>query len=173
MTDLKSQLMHARQQLNIKEIPRDPYLVDKLEVSSHRVRMVKNILPVPKVCPHCEGSVGLYNNKKVYRGREYGDWPYVYLCENVTCGAYVGLHPQTYIPLGTLATDVIRQARMYAKDSFNPLWQGGSMTRSEAYVWLAEQMGITDVNHCHIGWFDEQQCGKVVEVCDKLMGFDM
>lgn len=174
MTDLKSQLIKARMQLNIAEVPKDPYLVEKLQISTHRVRMVKNVLPVPTTCPHCGGSVGLYNNKKVYRGREFGDWPYVYLCENDACAAYVGLHPQTDIPLGTLATDDIRQARMLAKSSFNNLHEhGGPMTRSGAYAWLAVQMGIEDVNHCHIGWFDEAQCDKVVEICDKFFDANM
>lgn len=173
MNDLKSQLIKARMQLNIAEVPKDPYLVEKLQISTHRVRMVKNPLPVPTTCPHCGGSVGLYNNKKVYRGREFGDWPYVYLCENDACAAHVGLHPQTDIPYGTLATDVIRQARTYAKQSFNPLWEGGNMTRTEAYEWLAAQMSISDVNQCHIGWFDEAQCEQVVEVCDKFLGYSM
>jgi hypothetical protein len=169
MNDLRSQLMQARDKLNIPAIPRDPYLVDKLQISTHRVRMVKDVMPIPTICPHCQSSVGLYNNAKVYRGREYGDWPYVYLCENVACAAHVGLHPQTDIPYGTLATDDIRQARSFAKASFNPLWEDGSMTRTQAYEWLATALGIEDTGRCHIGWFDEETCYRAIAVCDVYM----
>lgn len=167
MNDFKAQLQAARQTLNIPETPKDPYLVVKpLLVETHRVRMVKNPLPVPTVCPHCGGSVGLYNNRKVYNGREFGKWPYVYLCENVACAAHVGLHPGTNIPLGTLATDDIRQARQLAKAAFNDLWEDGGPlpSRTAAYEWLAGKMGL-EVEKCHIGWFDEAQCDVVIEHC--------
>jgi hypothetical protein len=168
MKDFRDQLNAAREALNIAEVPRDPYKVDRVVSLAHRVRMVTNPLPVPTVCPHCQGTVGLYNNRKVYNGREFGKWPYVYLCENVACGAHVGLHPETDIPLGTLATDAIRQARQIAKSSFNDLHEdGGPMaSRTAAYEWLAAKMGI-EVGTCHIGWFNEQQCDRVVELCDE------
>lgn len=170
MNDFKAQLQAVRKTLNIAEVPRDPYKVDKVISLAHRVRMVKNPLPVPTVCPHCQGTVGLYNNRKVYNGREYGKWPYVYLCENVTCGAHVGLHPETDIPLGTLATDAIRQARQMAKSSFNDLWEGGGPmeSRSAAYEWLAGKMGV-ETEKCHIGWFDEEQCDRVIDFCDEYL----
>ena len=76
----------------------------------------------------------------------------------------MGLHPFTGIPLGTLATPEMRDARKRAKAAFNPLWQGGRMSRSDAYAWLAGQMGIADVNECHIGWFDVGQCERVIAV---------
>ncbi|MCY1246148.1 zinc-finger-containing domain protein [compost metagenome] len=78
------------------------------------------------------------------------------------CDSYVGLHPFTGIPLGTLATPEMRRARSAAKDAFNPLWQDGAMTRSEAYAWLARALGIADVEQCHIAWFDVAQCAAVV-----------
>ena len=78
------------------------------------------------------------------------------------CDSYVGLHPFTGIPLGTLATRPMRDARKQAKAAFNPLWQDGAMTRSDAYAWLAAELSITNVEECHIGWFDVAQCAAVV-----------
>lgn len=123
---------------------------------------VTNPIPQPTNCRHCNGKVELVNNSRIY-GKSYGEWPYCFLC--VGCGAYVGLHPFTAIPLGTLATAAIRDARKRAKTAFNPLWQARHMTRSDAYVWLAAKLGIANVNECHIGWFDVPQCDQVIEAC--------
>jgi hypothetical protein len=125
-------------------------------------RRVKDRLPAPEVCPHCGGTVRFVNNAEVY-GQEYGEWPWMYLCQNVACRAYVGAHPHTNIPLGTLATSAIRAARKAAKDAFNPLWQSGQMNRREAYSWLAARLEIP-VSTCHFGWFDEAQCQKALAV---------
>lgn len=78
--------------------------------------------------------------------------------------AYVGLHPFTAIPLGTLADEPTREARKRAKAAFNPIWQSGAMTRTDAYIWLAQQLGIENHEECHIGWFDVATCDRVVTV---------
>jgi len=125
-------------------------------------RRVKDRLPVPTSCPHCAGQVLFANNAEVY-GRAYGDWPWVYLCQNLECRAHVGTHPETNIPLGTLATAATRAARRKAKDQFNTLWQGGEMTRTQAYSWLAARMNIPTAA-CHFGWFNEAQCELALHV---------
>lgn len=123
---------------------------------------VRNPLPVPDVCEHCGGACKIVNNTEIY-GREYGEWPWAVLCTG--CRAYVGLHPFTGIPLGTLATPEIRRARSAAKDAFNPIWQSGRMSRTQAYSWLAQALDIDDVEKCHIGWFGVEQCAAVVRAC--------
>lgn len=127
--------------------------------SRKAVARVRNPLPVPKVCEHCGGSCSIVPNSQIY-GRAFGDWPWAVLCSG--CRAYVGLHPFTGIPLGTLATQETREARRRAKAAFNPLWEHGGMSRTEAYAWLAGALGIADVEQCHIGWFDVAQCNAVV-----------
>jgi len=126
-------------------------------------RRVKDKLPVPESCPHCQAKVSLVSNAKVYGGREYGDWPWIYRCEGPNCGAYVGTHPNTNIPLGTLATAEIREARVKAKEQFNVLLQSRQMTRTEAYSWLAGKLNIATAA-CHFGWFDAQQCATAFKV---------
>lgn len=135
--------------------------------SRKAIARVKNPLPAPTICPYCDASVKLVCNDKIYR-RQYGEWPWAYMCDNSDCGAYVGLHPFTAIPLGTLADANLRNWRKRAKDAFNPLWQDGpekKFGRSQAYEWLAGALDILDKDSCHIGWFDAATCARVIYVC--------
>lgn len=130
-----------------------------------QVAKVKNPLPVPEICPHCQSPVIRVNNVQIY-GREYGAWPWAYLCTKPACDSYVGIHPKTDIPIGTLATKPMREARKAAKAAFSPLWEKQGMEKDAAYSWLAEKMGIADMNHCHVGWFDVAQCNQVIAICN-------
>lgn len=138
-------------------LPVKASLPEGFRPSSRSARRVKNALPAPEVCPFCESCVSVQGNAVIYHGRTYGEWPWIYWCKD--CGASVGMHPGTDIPLGTLATPAIKAARVRAKDMFNPLWQSGEMTRSEAYAWLAGRLGIP-VEQCHFGWFDCRMCER-------------
>jgi hypothetical protein len=135
--------------------------------SRRAIARVKDVLPAPTVCPHCGSAVKIVRNSEIYNGQEYGEWPWAYKCDGNFCDAYVGMHPFTNIPLGTLATHAMRDARKKAKAAFQPLWESGGMKRTEAYAWLAAQLGIA-VASCHIGWFDVEQCNRVVEACKAI-----
>src|SRR5690606_15428334 len=84
-------------------------------ISRRCLARVQDRIEPPTECPHCSGTVALVNNAEI-SGRSYGDWPYAYWCED--CDAYVGLHPKTDLPLGTLATPAMREARKQAKSVF-------------------------------------------------------
>jgi hypothetical protein len=119
-----------------------------------------DVLPVPENCRFCTDKVELVNNATFYGGREYG-WPLAYCCTG--CGARVGTHPNTDIPLGTLADKATIKARIEAHSAFDPLWQGKtSWHRSQAYQALAKAMGK---RFAHISWMDEKECRRVVELC--------
>src|SRR5574337_856173 len=66
-------------------------------------RVKSGPLNAPGICRYCKGEVKLVNNAEFYKGREYG-WPLAYYCSS--CGARVGCHPGTDIPLGSLADAV-------------------------------------------------------------------
>jgi len=137
--------------------------------SRKAIARVRNPLPAPMECPYCAKPVEIVNNSAIY-GRPYGEWPWAYACDGADgdgCGAYVGMHPFTAIPLGTLADAPTREARKKAKAAFNPLWQDKRMTRTEAYRWLAGALGIENVEECHIGWFDAETCAQVVRAIEK------
>lgn len=124
-------------------------------VSRRALKRVLHPIAIPTTCRFCADTVELVENSVIYRGRSFGDWPYAYWCGG--CHAYVGLHPDTDLPLGTLADKRTRDARNTCKKSFEAIWRDGYMTRKQAYQWLADQMGI-GVDQCHFGLFEPQQC---------------
>ncbi|WP_346798113.1 zinc-finger-containing protein [Halomonas sp. Bachu 37] len=128
------------------------------------ISRVTDPLPPPVVCPHCQSPVDVASHREVY-GQDYGSWPWFYLCTG--CEARVGIHPKTDIPLGTLVTDAIREARKHSKARFTPLYETGRMTRREAYQALADRLGIP-VSECHFGWFDSEMCEKAGKVAREL-----
>lgn len=130
-------------------------------VSRRALKRVKNPLPAPDNCRYCGHEVSLVRNSAIYNGRSYGDWPYAYLCQG--CRAYVGLHPDTDIPLGTLADDRLRAARNHSKAKFHDHMKTVGLGRTAAYKWLAAQMGI-EVGICHFGWFEADDCAHVVKI---------
>jgi ribosomal protein L37AE/L43A len=137
--------------------------------------MVETKQHAPPVCPYC-GSDAVFHKSsaKFYRGRDYGS---LWACE--PCQAWVGVHGQSKNPLGRLANAELRKLKMAAHSAFDPLWKKGGtdqfrgphkgprMRRSDAYGWLAQQLGIAK-HDCHIGLFDESMCKRVIEVCNQL-----
>lgn len=110
------------------------------------------------ICPYCSCPTFLVDSKVIY-GRSYGP---VYLC--LICGAYVGCHSGGTRPLGSPANKALRTARHLAHAAFDPLWQSHRMSRSRAYSWLAQQMGLPE-EKTHIGMFDLDQCAQVMRIC--------
>lgn len=136
-----------------------------LNPSSKAIKRVKNPLPIPELCDCCGSSeVALKNNAEVY-GRSFGEWPWIYLCED--CGSYVGLHPLTNIPLGTLADSATREARKASKTPFEALYRSGRMSRSDAYSALAGKLGIPP-EKCHFAWFDVDMCKKAAKAAREI-----
>lgn len=136
-------------------------------ISRKALKRIKHALPVPTSCNCCNGtSVSLVENSEIYNGRSYGAWPYAYLCRD--CRAYIGLHPDTDLPLGTLADKPLREARNRCKRPFEQIWRDGHMPRPEAYAWLALQLGLS-AEHCHFGLFDIDRCEQARQVCEQFL----
>lgn len=72
----------------------------------------------------------------------------------------VGFHRDRAEPGSSLAA-----ARMAAHSAFDPLWQNYGYSRSAAYRWLAEQLGVSK-DDCHMVLFDEPTCLRVKSLCD-------
>ncbi|GAA0353567.1 DUF3268 family zinc-finger domain-containing protein [Morganella psychrotolerans] len=126
---------------------------------------VKDPVPAPTSCHYCSGNVAVASNDCIY-GREYGVWPWVYLCGS--CGAYVGLHPFTAIPLGSLADYETREARKHSKRYFSNLLTVRNLKRSDGYKIMADEMGI-DRSKCHFGMFDIEMCNRAADACERLL----
>ena len=123
------------------------------------------------LCPYCCRPAALRSTSAhLYYGRDYGP---VWQCE--PCEAWVGCHKGGHQPLGRLANAALRAAKQRAHAAFDPLWQAKmrqdgcakNKARSKGYIWLAGQLGIA-AQECHIGYFNEDMCARVVEVCQAV-----
>lgn len=116
-------------------------------------------------CPYCGAHAKLVDSSSVIYHRSYGR---AYICSNYPeCDAFIGTHKGTDKPLGRLANAKLRKLKKEAHSTFDLLWKSGRMTRTEAYQWLSKQLKIP-FKITHIGYFDEAQCQKVIEVCLKI-----
>lgn len=113
-------------------------------------------------CPYCGKSARLTTGREIYPHREDLYSKNFYICS--PCKAYVGCHPTNKRPLGRLANAELRALRIEAHSYFDPIWKDGKMTRTEAYNWLANKLGIR-LDMCHIGMFEIARCRKVIEAC--------
>lgn len=124
-----------------------------------------------KRCSICGGPVSFVTNDVLYGG-SVGDWPYIYLCDDLKCAAYVGCHNGTDNPFGTMADAQTRRARQAAHAVFDQLWKKRIMKRKDAYLWLSKEIDIP-YNKCHIGMFNIAQCELVIQAmsrCEFLKG---
>lgn len=130
-------------------------------------KRVKNPLPVPTVCDICSSnSIVSCTNDKVYSSKKYGEWPWIYMCND--CKSYVGMHPFTNIPLGSLANYELRMLRTQSKKVFYEYMDSTGISRTQAYVNLAKAMKMT-VNECHFGWFKEDDCKRAIVALRELI----
>jgi len=106
-------------------------------------------------CQYCNQAAKLVDGTVIYPHRPDLSAKKFWNCEN--CGAYVGCHPRTERPLGTLANKRLRQLRSQVHAHFDPLWRDGGLSRGAAYNWLRHKMGLT-ADECHTAKFDETQC---------------
>ena len=107
----------------------------------------------PKIirCPYCGGTAILRDASFVYGTHSHGGQ--VYVCSHYpSCNSYVGVHPGTKIPKGTLANRELRQKRIQAHRIFDQIWQQGILSKPEAYRWVADKFCLTD-KQAHIGQF--------------------
>lgn len=121
-------------------------------------------------CDICGQPAEYVDNKEVYGGRSYGRWPFIWLCRS--CDAYVGTHPGSDNPLGTLANPFTRQARKEAHDIFDRLWAKGDKSvfdsRGAAYRWMRQIMGLSKED-AHIGRMTAGQCKLLIDHCKELI----
>lgn len=124
-------------------------------------------------CVECGGKGRIASGREACPNRpERASWAY-WLC---SCGAYVGCHTGTAIPMGRPGNATTRYWRIAAHRALDKRWMRSDQTaskratnrsRPKAYTWLACQLGIS-FDDCHIGMFDEAMCRRVVEVCGQV-----
>jgi hypothetical protein len=115
-------------------------------------------------CPYCGESAKITSGATLYPHLPEFHRRNYWAC--LPCNAYVGCHPHSTRPMGTLADSKLRLLRMATHRAFDPLWKSGEMERPAAYAWLAERMKIR-VEDCHIAQFDTEQCETAIEILRK------
>lgn len=131
-----------------------------MELSSRQKKVIEG-----KLCPYCGNDTELVDMSEIYDNRKYKGMN-AYRCK--PCYAHVGCHKGTAISLGRVATYPLRMLKRRAHDHFDPIWKKKKMTRSEAYEWLSEQLGIPK-EYTHIGYFGDLTLIKVIRICKEYM----
>lgn len=118
-------------------------------------------------CPYCRSLGRLTSGREVYPHRPDLASKPIYAC--MPCGAWVGCHPGTTKPLGRMANADLRALKKKAHEVFDRRWKGrqsvNGSPRKSAYTWLAARMGM-EFKRCHIGYFSEDECTRVIELCE-------
>ncbi|MBD2811879.1 hypothetical protein ID853_13520 [Xenorhabdus sp. Vera] len=127
------------------------------------IQRVNDPFPIPTHCRYCGRHVMIAHHLDVFkRIHDNSRWPWLYHCWS--CGARVGIHPGTDIPLGTLADKPTRIARISGHQYFENMREYRELERTDAYRWLAWRLGISSAK-CHFGWFDAEMCERAKNVC--------
>lgn len=120
------------------------------------------------ICPYCNQPAKKITGAQLYRHRSDLAHKKFFRCD--PCDAHVGCHPgQGYKPLGRMANPELRKAKQAAHAVFDPIWRSRVKSRSGAYQWLAQQLGIR-WEDCHIGEFDVEMCHRVAQICVGAQG---
>lgn len=116
-------------------------------------------------CPYC-GSRALRRPASVVYGAKATDpaAPYYVCARFPVCDAYVAAHKRTRLPMGTLANAELRRKRIQAHAALDRLWEGGLMSKKQAYLWLQAKLGLPE-EETHIGRFSMFRCEQVIQLC--------
>lgn len=110
----------------------------------------------PSQCDNCQEPLVTITNNHVVYGKNFGEWPMIYLC--MSCGAFCGCHPFSVFPLGLMANDETRALRRSLHAMIDPLWKSGGWSRNEVYWLMAGLMGFTQERRFHIGELSYEEC---------------
>lgn len=129
-------------------------------------------------CPYCQQPAQRVTGATVYPHLPKLHGKMYWLC--MPCEAYVGCHEagafigkyrqsDGTVPMGHLANATLRRLKSRAHEAFDPLWKDKHFhNRAAAYKWLADKMHLS-FEECHIGFFNERQCNRVIHVCEEFL----
>ena len=63
----------------------------------------------------------------------------------------------------TFRQDDLKSLRTYTHNAFDALWKNGDLSRTEAYEWLADAMGLS-AKKAHIALFSAKQCHELLDL---------
>lgn len=130
----------------------------------YNLKKVKDWIPAPTQCHYCFSEVVIKTHEEVY-GKTYGDWPYLYVCTK--CGATIGIHKGTNVPMGYLANKPLRQQRQKVKGRSLQLKEKFNISTRVSYDILSKEMGYSEKN-CHFGMFLHKDLVLADKAIDKI-----
>lgn len=104
-------------------------------------------------CGECGASMILRKSKKF-------ETPFYGCSRFPECKGAHGAHPDGR-PIGVPGDRKTNLARIRAHDFFDRIWKEKRMSRSRAYAWMRQAMGLTEAE-AHIGKFTAAQCEALV-----------
>ena len=122
------------------------------------------------LCPYCNSPPQLVSGAERYPNHPEAHRRLFYVCTD--CDASVGCHPGSRTPLGTLADAPLRKVRQIAHEALAKLTTERSLSRGEAYRWLADAMGRPP-RDCHIAQFDLDLCAAASAAIDNKLNRDL
>lgn len=134
------------------------------------LRESPELLKIP-ICPICGTKGILVDSTAVYGNRFRKKDVNLWVCPNYPrCDAYVGVHPGTKIPLGTMADGPTRAARKRCHELLDLLWMNNVsqryLTRDEAYRLV--QLILNKPPHlAHIGMLDKMEAFYLAKELEK------
>jgi hypothetical protein len=90
-------------------------------------------------------------------------WPLALVCGD--CGASVGCHIDTDVPMGKMAVASTRMLRHMAHLAFDKIWKSGCMSRRRAQEWMASHLNL--VCEFHISECTNRQLLHVINVSEE------
>lgn len=118
-------------------------------------------------CKYCGRGAELHSGLAVYPDRKdladrkfWVCWP---------CNAWVGCQRDGDMPLGELADEELRDARIAAHTAFDPVWKEERLSKADAYAWLSRKLGIPK-ERCYIGLLELDECRQVGRVVHEKFG---
>lgn len=115
------------------------------------------------ICAECGSPMVLRQTEK-FRWKN-GQPRKFYGCSRFpACTGSHGAHPNGQ-PLGIPATKDMKQWRMQAHAAFDRLWDGGTMSKRAAYLWMQTAMSMTK-DDAHIGRFTMEQCQRLIALVE-------
>lgn len=141
-----------------------------MHVPDSKLNPLNNSLekPINITCPYCSSNARFVERRKVFPLGE----GYIYICSNYpTCNAYVGVHMNRVIPLGSMANKELRLLRKQCHKYFDYLHRkkaakGYAFSKNKAYKWLSDVMMIP-LDKAHIAMFGIEECNRAIEICRK------
>lgn len=119
-------------------------------------------------CPYCNSSAIQVTGREIYPQRSDLYSRAFWCCSNGHPPAYVGCHPGTNRPLGTLADGLLREIRSQTHVLYDRLWQEQHFTRSQCYALLSAHLKLP-LDQTHIAMFDAAQCRSTMRFARDIL----